>query len=338
MRRARAIMLLAVFVASQPALAADYYAGKTVTFIIGGGVGGGYDLYGRVVAKHLGRFIPGKPNVVVQNMEGASTVRATGYIYTVAPRDGTVVGAISPGAIIDPLLGANATDLYDPTKLVYLASANNSTRVCATSGTSKIKTFADARKFETIIGGVAGGGSTHDYAFLHKNTSRALFKIITGYPGTPAVTLAMERGEIDGVCGIDWSSLSAQKADMLREGKLNILVQEAIEPNEELTRLGVPMIWDFFDTEENRKIAQLVIAQQLFGRPFIAPPGSRDEAVAILRAAFAAAMRDPRLLADAARARLEILPAGGEVVQDGVERIYAAPRDIVEKARKAIRE
>ena len=338
MRRLLAACLFSTIAMAQGASAADFYAGKTINFIIGAEVGGGYDLYGRVVAKHLGRFIPGKPNVVVQNMDGASTVRATGYIYSVAPRDGTVVGAISPGAVIDPLLGANATQLYDPTKLIYLASANNSTRVCAVWHTSKIKSFADAQKSEMVIGGVAGGGSTHDYAFLHKNTSNAKFKIITGYPGTPAVNLAMERGEVDGICGFDWSSLRSLKSDQLRDGKLIVIVQEALEPNEELTRMGVPMIWDFFDNPESKQIAQLVIAQQLFGRPFIAPPGTPAEAVAILRKAFADTMRDPEMLADAARSHLDILPATGDVVQEGVDRIYGASKDLIEKARKAIRD
>ena len=338
MQRRLAAITIAFIASMTSATAADYYAGKTITFIIGAEVGGGYDLYGRAVAKYLGRHIPGKPAVVVQNMDGASTVRATGYIYSVAAKDGTVVGAISPGAVIDPLLGANASSLYDPTKLIYLASANNSTRVCAVWNHSKVKSFAEARNQEMVIGGVAGGGSTHDYAFLHKNTSDVKFKIITGYPGTPAVTLAMERGEVDGICGFDWSSLRSQKTQQLRDGKLIVIVQEALEPNEELTKMGVPMIWDFFANEEKKQIAQLVIAQQLFGRPFIAPPGTPPEAVAILRKAFSDLMRDPEMLADAEKQRLEIQPAGGEVVQEGVDRIYGASKELIEKARKAIRE
>ena len=194
MKRSIAALALSCLVGA-PAIAADYYAGKTITFIIGAEVGGGYDLYGRAVAKYLGRHVPGNPNVVVQNMDGASTVRATGYMYSVAAKDGTVVAGISPGAVIDPLLGANASSLYDPTKLIYLASANNSTRVCAVWNHSKVKTFADARNQELVIGGVAGGGSTHDYAFLHKNTSNAKFNLVGGYEGMANLFLALERGE-----------------------------------------------------------------------------------------------------------------------------------------------
>jgi hypothetical protein len=209
--------------------------------------------------------------------------------------------------------------------------------VCATFATSKTRTFADALQRETIIGSVAEGGSTRDYAYLHKNTSKAKFRIIAGYKGTPDVLLAMERGEVDGICGLDWSSLRAQKGDYIRDGKLNILVQTGLEPNEELTKMGVPQIWKFFDNEEDRAVAELVIAQQLFGRPYIAPPGVPDDIVTILRAAFLAALNDPALIADAERSQIDLAPAGGERVQEGVRKIYAAPANIVERAREAIR-
>ena len=337
-RRIASVLSLALgALAGSPAGAADFYAGKQITFVIGSAPGGGYDIYGRTVARHLPKHIPGAPVIVVQNMNGASTMRAAGYIYNVAAKDGTVIGAISPGAVVGPLLEGKADALYDPTKFVYLATANNSARVCATFATSKTKTFADALKQETIIGSVAEGGSTRDYAYLHKNTSKAKFRVISGYKGTPDVILAMERGEVDGICGLDWSSLRAQKADFIRDGKLNILVQTGLEPNDELTRMGVPPIWRFFDNEEDRAVAELVIAQQLFGRPYIAPPGSPEEAVKILRAAFLAALDDPALLADAERSQIDLAPAGGERVQEGVRKIYAAPARIVDRARDAIR-
>jgi len=320
------------------ATAADFYAGKTLTFIIGTGPGGGYDIYGRVAAKHLGKYIPGNPHVLVQNMEGASTVRAAGFIYKIAPKDGTSIAAISPGAVVGPLLEGKLNGLYDPTKFQYLATANNSTRVCAVFHTSTIKTFKDAYTQEAIISASAEGGSTRDYAYLHKKTSHVNFRIISGYHGTPSAMLAMERGETDGLCGIDWSSLRSQKADWVRDGKLRVLVQAGLEPSEELTKMGVPMIWDFFQNDTDRQVAELVIAQQLFGRPYIAPPETPADRVEILRKAFDLAMKDPDLLADAEKARIDILPAGGERVQQGVAKIYATPKEIVERAREAIRE
>jgi tripartite-type tricarboxylate transporter receptor subunit TctC len=320
-----------------PASAQDFYAGKQITFIIGTSPGGGFDIYGRTVARHLPKHIPGAPVIVIQNMNGASTMRAAGYIYNVAPRDGTVIGAISPGAVVGPLLEGKSAAQYDPTRFQYLATANNSARVCATFATSKTRTFADALQRETIIGSVAEGGSTRDYAYLHKNTSKAKFRIIAGYKGTPDVLLAMERGEVEGICGLDWSSLRAQKGDAIRDGKLNILVQTGLEPNEELTKMGVPQIWSFFDNAEDRAVAELVISQQLFGRPYIAPPEAPAEAVRILRAAFLAALNDPALIADAERIKIDLAPAGGERVQEGVRKIYAAPPHIVERAKEAIR-
>ena len=210
MRKLALAASMAAFTFSS-AVAADFYAGKTINFIIGTGPGGGYDIYGRVVAKHLGKYIPGKPHVLAQNMEGASTVRAAGFIYKIAPKDGTSIAAISPGAVVGPLLEGKLNGLYDPTKFHYLATANNSTRVCAVYYTSKIKSFKDAYTQEAIISASAEGGSTRDYAFLHKNTSHVKFRIISGYHGTPTAMLAMERGETDGICGIDWSSLRSQK-------------------------------------------------------------------------------------------------------------------------------
>lgn len=336
-RRIAPVFALAFATSPMTALAAEYYAGRTITFIIGSSPGGGYDIYGRTVARHLAKHIPGTPTIVVQNMNGASTMRAAGYIYNVAPKDGSVIGAISPGAVVGPLLEGKADAIYDPTKFQYLATANNSSRVCATFATSKTKTFADAQKQETIIGSVAEGGSTRDYAYLHKNTSKAKFRVISGYKGTPDVILAMERGEVDGICGLDWSSLRAQKADYIRDGKLNILVQTGLEPNDELTKMGVPQIWSFFDNDEDRAVAELVIAQQLFGRPYIAPPGASADAVKILRAAFIAALDDPALVADAERSQIDLAPAGGERVQEGVQKIYSSPARIVDRAEEAIR-
>lgn len=333
-----AVCLMGAVAAPVAAAAEDYYAGKSINFIIGSAVGGGYDIYGRTIARHLSKHIPGRPLVVVQNMDGASTIVAAGYIYNKAPRNGLTIGAIAPGAVVGPLLEGKTQGLYDPTKFVYLATANNSTRVCATFASSKIKTFADAQKNETIIGSVAEGGSTRDYAYLHKNTSKVRFKVISGYKGTPAVTLAMERGEVDGICGIDWSSLRSQKADQIRDGQLNILVQAGLEPHDELTRMGVPMIWKFIDNEEDRQVAELVIAQQLFGRPYIAPPETPADVVAILRAGFEATLSDKEFLVDADKSKIDIAPAGGQRVQDGVNRIYGAPPRIVQKARDAIRE
>ena len=228
--------------AAAPAHAADYYGGKTIEFVVGGDAGGGYDIYARAVARHLGRHIPGNPTIIVKNMPGAGSTRAGVYIGTVAPKDGNTLGAMMPGAIMGPLLDDRPNTQFDPTKVIYIGTADSGVRVCVTFQNSKIKTFEDARKTKTILGATAAGGATRDYAYLHNKTAGAKFDVVSGYQGTVDIGLAMERGEVDGLCGWDWSSVKSQKADWIRDKKLNVLVQVALDPEPELTRLGIPQI------------------------------------------------------------------------------------------------
>jgi tripartite-type tricarboxylate transporter receptor subunit TctC len=335
--RALAFLIAGAVAAGAPAASAESFAGKTISIYVGSAAGGGYDIYSRVIGRHLPGFIPGRPTLVVQNMPGAGGAKAAAFIASVAPKDGTAIGAISPGVVVGPLLDPKMQAAYDPTKLVYLATANNGTRVCVTIGSSPVKTFADARRIKVIMGTGAEGDSTRDYANLHKNTGGAKFEMVTGYTGTPDIMLAMERHEVEGVCGWDWSSLKSQKGDYIREGGLNVILQAGLQKNEELARMGVPEVWDFISNDLDRKATELVVAQQLFGRPFIAPPGTPEPIVAALRAAFTAALKDPALLADAEKAKIDIIPSDGDTVQEGVARIYAAPKEVVERAREAIR-
>lgn len=322
---------------SHPAAAQDYYAGRTIEMIVGGESGGGYDIYARTVARHLARHIPGNPTIVVRNMPGAGSTRAGIYISTVAPKDGGSVAAMMPGAIIGPLLEDKSSTQFDPTRVIYIGTADTGVRVCATASVSKIKSFADARTNRTIIGASAAGGSTRDYAYLHNHTAGTKFEIVTGYKGTVDIALAMERGEVDGVCGWDWSSVKSQKPEWVRDNKLNILVQVGLEQQQELTARGVPSIWTFVTNPENRQAAELVISQQVFQRSYIAPPDTPSDQVAILRSAFDATMADPQFLADADKLKISITPLSGQKVQELVAKIYATPRAIVERARAAIR-
>ena len=285
--------------ATTPASAVDYYAGRTIEFIVGGDSGGGYDVYARAVARHLGQHIPGKPTIVVKNMPGAGSTRAGIYISTVAPKDGSSLGALMPGAIIGPLLEDKPRTQFDPTKVIYIGTAELGARVCATFHTSKIKSFSDARKNKTVAGATAAGGATRDYAYLHNHTAGTRFEVVAGYKGTVEITLAMERGEVDGMCGWDWSSVKSQKAEWVATTKCNILVQVGLHPHHELTEMGVPQIWTFVKGDEERKVAELVISQQVFQRSYIVPPGTPAEQIKILRTAFDATMQDPEFLADA---------------------------------------
>jgi tripartite-type tricarboxylate transporter receptor subunit TctC len=183
-----------------PATAADYYAGKTIDFLVGADAGGGYDIYARAVARHWSKYIPGHPSIVVRNLPGAGSGRAALYISSVAPKDGTAIGAIMPGAIVGPLLDDKPQAGFDPTKVQYLGTADSGVRVCVTMKSSKIKSFDDALAQHTVVGATGGNGSSGDYAYLHKHTSGARFEVVSGYQGTVEIGLAMERGELDGVC------------------------------------------------------------------------------------------------------------------------------------------
>jgi tripartite-type tricarboxylate transporter receptor subunit TctC len=319
-----------------PAQAADYYAGKTMEFVVGNDVGGGYDIYARTVARHITRHIPGNPTIIVRNMPGAGSTRAGIYISTAAPKDGNSVGALMPGAIIGPLLDDKPNLAFNPTKVIYIGTADSGVRICTTFQNSKTKTFEDAQKQKTILGASAAGGSTRDYAFLHNHTAGTKFEVVSGYTGTPDISLAMERGEVDGICGWDWSSVKSQKGDWLRDKKLNVLVQVSLEPEAELTRLGVPSIWKYVG-EENRQVAELVISQQVFQRSYVAPPGTRDEEIAILRKAFDDTMVDPQFLADAEKVKISITPLSGGKVQSLIEKLYATPKEVVERAKAMIK-
>jgi tripartite-type tricarboxylate transporter receptor subunit TctC len=333
-----ALFAAAFAAVSLPASAADYFAGKTIEWTVGSDAGGGYDIYSRTIARHLPKYIPGSPTIIVKNLPGAGSGRAATYIATVAPKDGTAIGMIFPGAVVGPLLEEGQKPQYDPTKFVYLATADSGTRVCATYATSKVKSFADAQKQKANMGASAAGGSTRDYVNMLRKAAGAQFELVTGYKGTAEIGLAVERGEVDGLCGWDWSSLKSQKSDWLRDKKLNILVQTALEPEPELTKLGVPTMWEFIKKEDDKKAAELVVSQQVFGRPVIAPPGTTPDAVKILREGLSKVLADKDFLADAEKAKIDINPLDGAKVQEVVEKAYASPPAVVARAKELIRE
>ncbi len=278
------------------ASASDYYAGKSIDLLIGAPPGGGYDIYARALARHYGRHIPGQPTIVAKNMPGAGSARAAGFISTVA----------------------------------------HGTRVCVSRKDSKIKTFDDARTQKAAFGGVSTNDSTREYGYMHKKTAGAQYDVVSGYSGTAEIALAMERGEIDGACGWDWASFKSQRPDWIRDNKVNLLLQVGLEPNAELTRMGVPSVFKYVTNEADRKVVELIISQQVFQRSYIAPPGLPAEQLDALRSAFDATVRDREFLSDAETIRIDISPLPGTQVQELVAKLYAAPKDIVTRARQAI--
>ena len=330
-------LLAVALLATTPAPAADFYAGKTIDLVVSNAPGGGFDIYARTIARHMQRHIPGNPTIVVKNMPGAGGARAGYHVNTVVPADGLTIGSIMPGTIMAPLLDDKPDTSFDPSKVLYLGTANSGTYVCVTLNHSKIKTFDEALSQRTVMGGVAAGNSINDIANLLKRTTGAQFNLISGYKGTLEVTLAIERRELDGTCGWNWSSAKSQKPDWVRENKLNYLAQISLQPNAELTQLGAPEIWRYIRDADDRKVAELVVSQQSFERPYFMAQGTPPELTDILRTAFDATMRDPQFVADAQKSGIDVSPLPGAKVQALVQQLYATPKTIVERAKQAIR-
>ncbi len=331
------IAVAGMALAPAPTAAQDFYAGKTIDFIVGHYVGGGYDIYARTVARHWTRHIPGHPAIVVRHMPGAGGAKAGLHITHTAPKDGTVIGAVTPGAIMSALLDGRSDSTFDPTKAAFIGTANNGTRVCVTMADTGVRSFADILKRKTIIGATAPNDGTHDYAFMVKNLTGAPLSVVTGYKGTNDIGLAMERREVDGACGWDWASFKSQRGRWLSEGRAHVHVQIGLEPDEELVRRDVPSLWNFVKRKEDREIVELITAQQVFHRPYIAPLGVPAAQLATLRTAFMATMNDPQFLADAQKTGIDVLPLDGGKIQDLIARMAAAPDAVVQRTKRAIR-
>lgn len=331
-----ALAAVALTIVTAPASAQDFYAGRSIELLIGAPPGGGYDIYGRVVARHIGRHIPGNPNIVPKNMPGAGSARAAGFIAKIAPKDGTVIANIMPGAVMDPMLDPKAEKLFDPTEVMYIGNVNNGVRVCVSGKHSKVRTFDDARKIKAVFGGGQANDSTRDYGFLHRKTTGAKWDMVTGYKGTSDLSIALERGEVDGFCGFDWASLKSQKPTWVRDKAVNVLIQDAIEPIDELTKLGVPHIMTYVKDDTTRKVLELILSQTVFHRSFIAPPGTTPANLAVLRKAFDATMKDPQFLAEAEKLRIDVAPLSGERVQEVVRKLYESSPEVIGLARAAI--
>jgi tripartite-type tricarboxylate transporter receptor subunit TctC len=330
---------LALFCAGAPAGAAaddaaGFYAGKDITLYIGSTPGGGYDSYARLLARHWSEHIPGHPTIVPTNMPGAGSNKLAAYMYAVAPKDGTVVAEIFPGAIMEPLIGNPVPD--DPSKFGYVGSANNEVFICTARSDSPVKTFAEALQKPMSLAASAAGGSSRDFPALSDNILGAKFKIVAGYPGSREMMLAVEQGEVNGLCGVGETSFAEAVPDWIPNGKVIVLAQESLRPDPALTAKGVPTTIDFAKTDEQRQVLRLMYSQGVFGRPFVVPPGVPSERLATLRQAFMAAFHDPATIADAKRVRLMLDPISGEEVSELIAKSYASPPAIVTKLKDAI--
>jgi tripartite-type tricarboxylate transporter receptor subunit TctC len=327
------IAALAMPVGAQAQSVADFYKGKTITVLVGYTAGGGYDIYARALARHMGRHLPGHPNLIVQNLSGAGSLNAANNIYNVAAKDGTVFGTFGRGLAMEPLIGASKPG-YDSTKFTWLGSGTDESSVFTIWHTSPVKTWNDMLSKNFTVGGEGSGSDPDIYAALLRNLFGVKLKLITGYPGTTEVSLAMERGEVDGRASWSWTSLKSTKPDWVRDKKVNLPVQLNLTKNAELPH--VPLLVEFATNDRQRQILKMVLSRQTMGRPFAAPPGLSEERKQALRNAFDRTMKDPEFLAEAKARGQEVDPVSGAEIDRLVGELYRTPADVIAEARAAI--
>jgi tripartite-type tricarboxylate transporter receptor subunit TctC len=314
---------------------ADFYRGKTIELYINVSVGGGYDLYARMVARHLGKHIPGNPAVIPQNMPGAGSLRAANYLFNVAPKDGTAIAHFSRGLAMEPLIGTSATQ-FDARKFFWLGSGTDEVSICATWHTSRVKTWNDMLTIPFTVGGEGSGSDPDIFSAVVRNAFGVKLKLVSGYPGTAEVALAIERGEVDGRCGWSWSSLKLTKPDWIANKRINLIAQLALAKSPELP--DVPLIFEFATTDRQRQILRLVLSRQSMARPFAAPPDLPEDRKEALRLAFDRTMADPEFLAEAKQRGLEVNPVTGADIDKLVGELYQTPPAIIAEVRAMVSE
>jgi tripartite-type tricarboxylate transporter receptor subunit TctC len=330
----RTVMALLFAAAAWPAstlaqTVEEFYRGKSITMLVGGGAGGGYDTYARVFARHLSRHIPGNPNIIAKNMPAAAGLAAASALYSAADKDGSTIAAFTNGAAMDPLFG-NASARYDAQEFNWLGSIGKLQNVCATWHHSEVKTIAAARAREVIV---AAAGATSNTVIVPKTLNALVgtkFKVIAGYDTGADLTLAMERGEAEGVCGLSWSTIKASRPHWISDKLLNVIVQMGLTKLADLP--DVPSALDLVTHVDSKQVLKLILIRQEAGRPFAAPPGVPADRLAALRRAFDATLADGEFRADADKAQLEIEPLTAGEIETFLALAYGAPKAIVQKA------
>src|SRR5262245_9190591 len=319
--------------------AAEFYAGKQVSLLIGTTAGGGYDAYGRLLARHLGRHIPGNPAIIAKNMPGAGGLTLAKHLYHRAPKDGTEIATVQNGLPFEKLFymlspgGNNA--LFDSTKFGWLGSMTQTVFVVVTWHTAPVKTLQDAMAREVILGASTTSADSYVLAMLSNNLLGTKFKVVHGYAGATEVDLAVENGEVQGEAGKDWTTLTSTRPQWIRDRKINILVQMGMKPHADIK--GVPMAIDLAKTPDDRRLMEVVFAKFGMSRPFMAPPDLPQERLAVLRRAFDATLKDPVVLAEAQRLGMELNPVSGEEVAALVTKMMNTPGMLAERAREVLK-
>jgi tripartite-type tricarboxylate transporter receptor subunit TctC len=312
---------------------ADFYKGKQVTFYVGLSAGGGYDTNARLVARHIGKHIPGNPNIIVRNMPGGGGLVMTNFVNGVAPKDGTNIGAPQRGVPFEPLFTANSHAKFDPLKLNWIGSTNSDTSLAVVNAGKGIKTWEDLRKREVVVAGTGVGTESVVVPYILRNLMGFKYRVIAGYPGGSQMDLAMLRGEVDGRGTYSWTSLKPKYDRLVKSGKIVMLYQQGLKKHPELK--DVPLIQDLTDNQETKRLLRLQFTAFELGRPLFVAPEVPAARVRALRDAFNATMKDPALLADAKKQKQEINPMTGEEMLATLKEAFATPKELVEKLRAA---
>ena len=328
-----AAALSAAFIVSGTAIAqTNFYKDRSVTMLIGSGAGGGYDLYSRVLAKHMGRHIPGKPHIIPKNMPGAGSIKATNYIYNVGPKDGSVFAAVFNTLPVQPLVGRKGVR-YDATKLGWVGSIGKHQNICTTWHKSPINTFEKAKSSQVVVAATGASGNAAVYPKLFNKMFGTKFKVVTGYKSSGAL-LAVTQGETSGICGMSYQTLLASAPDWMLKKQVNILAQIGLKPHPALK--GVPMVIDMVKNKADRDMLTFLMIPQEMGRPYTAGPGLPQNRLATLRSAFNKTMKDPAFLRDANKARMKVEPITAEEMDKLVARLGAMPQETIKNVAKLL--
>jgi tripartite-type tricarboxylate transporter receptor subunit TctC len=309
---------------------ADFYRGRQVTIVVGYGPGGSASFYAQALAHQMGRFLPGNPSIVVQHVPGAGGLLAANNIYNNAPRDGTMFAITGRTIGIEPLIG-NANAKFDGRKFGWIGTANIETTTCLSWHTSPVKTLDDAMSKVLVVGGTGADATDVVFPKAVNKLVGTKFKVVVGYQSSAEMNLAMERGELEGNCGLGWTIVKLRKPEWLAEHKINILFQMALRKHPDLP--DVPLISDYAKTPADRQVFEVLFAPQEMGRPFFAPPDLPPERLAALRKAFKQTLRDPQFLAEADKLGLEVQYGSGEGIDRLLARVYATPKDVIERVK-----
>jgi tripartite-type tricarboxylate transporter receptor subunit TctC len=334
MRAALAFLALVPFAGAKAQSPADFYKGKTVTMIVGTTPGATYDIWARLVARHLPRYIPGAPNVIVQNMPGAGSTLATNYIYNAAPQDGTVMGLMNSTNPFEPLLGVEQTK-FDARKINWLGSPGQDTAVVMIWHTSPVNSLEDAKKKEVRFAATSLNGTAAFYVRIFNSVFGTKFKLVFGYPGLSEAMLAMERGEVEGHPSPYWSYLKNAKPDWIQNKSVKFILQYGASRNPELP--DVPFAHDLVTNADDRALLDAAVAPLTMGYPFFMGPGAPRDRVTAIRTAFAETFADPAFLKDAAGQNLEIEPISGEAAEKSLLETYDMPAPVLERLKRLYR-